>query len=154
MSENNWSSVGFKIGAFIWGPFFLIFFFQVFFFFCQQGNTRYIVYAGTKFPIYKVWWLREASQIRHTFIPFYVKMSFKAQHGRIPIDPAVLAGIGHRFLAKKKELKILMRGSEATRAETRNRRLFWGALENNFSLENVGWSPWDLNKADVGFYVL
>ena len=25
-------------------------------------------YAGTKFPIYKVWWLREASQIRQIFI--------------------------------------------------------------------------------------
>ena len=28
-----------------------------------------LYYAGTKFPIYKVWWLREASQIRQTFIP-------------------------------------------------------------------------------------
>ena len=31
----------------------------------------------------------------------YVKKSFKAQHGRIPIDPAILAAIGHRFVAKK-----------------------------------------------------
>ena len=30
----------------------------------------------------------------------YVKKSFKAQHGRIPIDPASLAAIGHRFIAK------------------------------------------------------
>ena len=30
----------------------------------------------------------------------------KAQHGRIPIDPAILAAIGHRFIAqKKKEIK-------------------------------------------------
>ena len=35
-------------------------------FFCQQGNMSCIVYAGTKFPIYKVWWLREASQIGQT----------------------------------------------------------------------------------------
>ena len=31
----------------------------------------------------------------------YVKKSFKTQHGRIPIDPAILAAIGHRFIAKK-----------------------------------------------------
>ena len=36
----------------------------------------------------------------------YVKTSFKAQHGRIPIDPAILAAIEHRFIApKKKEIK-------------------------------------------------
>ena len=34
----------------------------------------YIVYAGTKFPIYKVRWLREASQIRQTFIPLCEKV--------------------------------------------------------------------------------
>ena len=27
----------------------------------------------------------------------YVKKSFKTQHGRIPIDPVILAAIGHRF---------------------------------------------------------
>ena len=52
------------------------------------------VYTGTKFPIHKVWWLREASQIGQTFI-----------HGRTPSDPAVSAAIGHRFIAKKKEIK-------------------------------------------------
>ena len=30
----------------------------------------------------------------------YVKKSFKTQHGRIPIDPAILAAIGHRFIVK------------------------------------------------------
>ena len=31
----------------------------------------------------------------------YVKKWFKTQHGIIPIDPAILAAIGHRFIAKK-----------------------------------------------------
>ena len=34
------------------------------------------VHAGTKFPIYKVWWLREAWHIGQTFIP----LSEKVQH--------------------------------------------------------------------------
>ena len=63
------------------------------------------VYAGTKFPIYKVWWLREASQIAQTFMPQYVKKSFKTQHDKIPIDPAILAAIGHRFIAKRFKTK-------------------------------------------------
>ena len=28
----------------------------------------------------------------------YVKKSFKTQHGRIPIDPAISAAIRHRFI--------------------------------------------------------
>ena len=40
--------------------------FSAIFFLCQQGNT---CIRGDQFPIYKVWWLREASQIRQTFIP-------------------------------------------------------------------------------------
>ena len=43
------------------------------------GHTgKYVihVYAGTKFPIYKVWWLREASQIGQTFI-HYAKSRLK-----------------------------------------------------------------------------
>ena len=34
--------------------------------------------------------------------PFEKKL-FKTQHGRNPIDPAILAAIGHRFIAKTKE---------------------------------------------------
>ena len=49
--------------------FFFFFFFSAIIFFCQQGYMWDIVYAGTKFPIHKVWWLREASQNRQTFIP-------------------------------------------------------------------------------------
>ena len=48
------------------------------------------------------------------------KKSFKTQHSRIPMDPAILAAIG-RFIAN---LKILTHKSEAMGAETRNRRLF------------------------------
>ena len=35
----------------------------------------------------------------------YVKKSFKMQRGRIPIDPAILAAIGHHFVAKQKKIK-------------------------------------------------
>ena len=31
----------------------------------------------------------------------YVKTSFKTQRGRIPIDPAILAAIGHCFIAMR-----------------------------------------------------
>ena len=32
----------------------------------------------------------------------YFKKTLKTQRGRNPIDPAILAAIGHRFIAKKK----------------------------------------------------
>ena len=34
-----------------------------------------------------------------------MKKSFKTQHGRIPIDTAILAAIGHCFIAKEKKIK-------------------------------------------------
>ena len=44
------------------------------------------------------------------------KSNFKAQHGRTPIDPAILATIGHRFIATtKRKLKM------ATRVDLRQR---------------------------------
>ena len=46
----------------------------------------------TKFPIHKVWWLREASQIGQTFIPLYEQVISKTQRGRIPIDQAIHFG--------------------------------------------------------------
>ena len=42
----------------------------------------------------------------------YVKKSFKIQYGIIPIDPAILAAIGHR------KFKMPTCGSEGMRAET------------------------------------
>ena len=33
----------------------------------------------------------------------YVKKSFKTQNGRNPVDPAILAAIRHRFIAKREE---------------------------------------------------
>ena len=47
---------------------------MLFFFFGQHGKYVIHVYVGTKFPMYKVWWLREASQIGKTFIPLCEKV--------------------------------------------------------------------------------
>ena len=75
-------------------------------------DTCILVYAETKFPIYKVWWLRDASQI-----PMW-KSRLKTQHGRIPIDPAILAAIGQRFIAKKTQ-KIKNADTRGLRQRTR-----------------------------------
>ena len=54
----------------------------------------------------------------------------KTQYGRIPINPAILVAIGH--------LKMLTRGSEATRVEPRNRRLvFVGLIDKNLHGSNI-----------------
>ena len=59
----------------------------------------------------------------------YVNKSFKAQHGRISIDLAILVAIGHRFIANiKRKFKMQMHRSEAMRAETRN----WSPLGSLF----------------------
>ena len=61
-----WSSVSFKIGA-------VTRFFSAIFFFWPAG--KYVIHCirvDQISHVYKVWWLREASQIRQTFIP-YVK---------------------------------------------------------------------------------
>ena len=57
--------------------------------------------------VHKVWWLRETTQIEETIHTPICEKSFKTQHGRFPIDPAILAAIGHRFIAppKKENLK-------------------------------------------------
>ena len=53
-----------------------------------------------------------------TVIPY----DWETQHSRIPIDPAILAAIGHRFMGVGggRKLKMQMRWSEATRVETSN----------------------------------
>ena len=57
--------------------------------------------------------------VGRTFIPLCGKKSFKTQHGRIPIDPAILAAINWTsFHCKKGKLKTPTRGSEGTRPET------------------------------------
>ena len=66
----------------------------------------------------KVWWIREASQIGQTVIPLCQKKFFKTQHGRIPIDPAIFAAIGHRFIAEKGNYKIPTHRSEVMKQET------------------------------------
>ena len=60
----------------------------------------------------------------------YVKKSFKTQRSRIPIDPAILLQLDIVHSKKKRIFLIPMRGSEATRADTRNRRPFWGLTDN------------------------
>ena len=69
--------------------------------FLQTSEIRDTCIPGywnqSKFPVHKVWWLREASQIGQTFIPRCEKL-FKTQHGRIIIDPVIFAAIGHRFI--------------------------------------------------------
>ena len=83
-------------------------------FFLPTGKYVMHVYARTKFPIHKVWWLYERLH--------------KSGKRSYPY-PAILAAIGHHFIAKKKrKLKMPTRGSEAMRAETRNQRLFVGLM--------------------------
>ena len=49
-------------------------------FFCNRFSFlptgKYVIHvkAWTKFPIYKVWWLRKASQIGYMFIPLCEKV--------------------------------------------------------------------------------
>ena len=40
----------------------------------NRDYVQYIVYTGTNFLMYKVWWLRGATQIRQTFIPLCEKV--------------------------------------------------------------------------------
>ena len=103
--------------------------FCLIFLFANQWNTWY-----------KYTWLLKPDKISHTqsmvaktgrtnranvHTPC-VNKSCKTQHGRISIDPAVLAAIGHRFIAKNN--KNSRRGSGATRMETKNRRLVFVGL--------------------------
>ena len=64
--------------------------------FCQQVNTWCIVYAGTKFPIYKVRWLWEASQIGQTFVPLCGESRLKHSTAEFQSIQHVLAASGHR----------------------------------------------------------
>ena len=105
-------------------PLFLVFWYFSFFANREIRDTLYT--RGPNFPLYKVRWLREASQIRQTFIP-YVKKSFQTQYGRIPIDPAILAAIGHRFIANKKKKKKCRRAGLRRRA----RRLVFRPKKNH-----------------------
>ena len=71
----------------------------------------------TKFPIHKVWWLREASQIGQTFIPLCGKSHLK--HSTAEFQ-SILAAIGHRFIIIAKKLKMPTLRSEAMCVETRD----------------------------------
>ena len=113
-----------------WCAYFCSFFFGNVYFYCQPVIRGYY----TKFPIYKVWWLREASQIGQTFILLYVNKSFKHTHGRIPTDRAILASIGHRFIATTKIInKQMKRSKENTECVQR---------ENKSHLKWNHWPEW------------
>ena len=62
----------------------------------------------------------------------YVKKSFKTKCSRIPIDPAILAATGHRFIATKICFKMPTHGSEA-----RN----WRPETGGQKLEARNWRP-------------
>ena len=84
-----WSSIGFKISAVTR---FLLFSFL--------PTGKYVTHAHA--AIHK--WVKRSYP--------YVKKSFEAQHGRFPIDSAILAAIGHRFIAKLKVSAIMSRSVE------------------------------------------
>ena len=71
------------------------------------------VYAGTKFPIHIVWWLREASQIGQTFIPLCDK--FVKNTARQNSNRSSNFGCNWTSFHSSKQIPI--------RAE--NRTLFW-----------------------------
>ena len=67
------------------------------------------------------------------------KKSFKAQHGRIPIDPAIFDAIGHRFVAglmrrrvRRPETRDLFGGPKVFRIHS-NVKLLSPEVENAFS---------------------
>ena len=101
-----WSSVSFKIGPATR---------YLFYFFCQQGNTWYPHIQSMVAKRGLTNWANVHTPMRNGRLK---------QHGRIPIDPAILAATGHRFIAppqkKKKNLKKKCWHAGLTHAETRN----------------------------------
>ena len=97
------------------------------------ANKEIHVYAGTKFPIYKVWWLRlrEPSQIGQTFYP-YCEKSFKT--ARQKSNRSSKFGCNWTSFHSKSKLKIVTRVWGDMRARTTNRILFlfglilWGSF--------------------------
>ena len=97
-ASSFWSSVGFKIGAvtrfYFWGNLFL-----------GGGDNREIrdTYAATKFPTYKVWWLREASQIGQMFIPMWKS---RLKHSTAEFQSIQQFGLQLNIVSKKKQRNI------------------------------------------------
>ena len=90
-------------------------FFFLIFFFCQPVKYMSVIHGywkQTKFPHTQSMVAKRGHTNRaNTCTPIeymYVNKSFKShsQHGRIPINPAILAAIGHRFIAKEMIIKI------------------------------------------------
>ena len=92
--------------------------------------VNFILVIGTK-P--NVLYTKRGLTNRENIHTHYVKKSFKTQHGRIPIDPAILAAIGHRFIAKKNKNKNAdARVWGDTRGDQKPETLFW---PNGYILE-------------------
>ena len=110
-----WSSVGFNIGA------------VTRFFYFASREIRDILYTrGPNFPYTKYGGLERPHKSGKRSYP-YVKKSFKAQHGTISIDPAILAAIGHRFMAKRIHNKNAV-GRDWGNARGDQKQTFLGAL--------------------------
>ena len=60
----------------------------------------------------------------HTIGQTFIPLCEKHKSGRIPTDPAIVAAIGHRFMAKKRRKLKMMSGSEATRARPETGHFF------------------------------
>ena len=85
-----------------------IIFFGNLFLFCQQGKYMIHVYTGTKYH-YKVWWLREASQIGQTFIPLCEKGVSKTAWQNSNRSGNFGCNWTSFHSNKKRKLKMLMR---------------------------------------------
>ena len=91
---------------------------------CDTWKRGY--WNQTKFPIHKVWWLREPSQIGQTSIPLWEKHSTA---GFQSIQQFSCNWI--LFHSKTKSKFKYRRVSEAKPTETRSRILFWGLWSVN-----------------------
>ena len=122
-----WSEVSFKIGAvtrLLLLLLLLLFFLLIIFFSflllpsSERHDTCAVIRARSNFPYTEY----DGQERPHKS----GKSRLKHSRAEFQIDPAILAAIGHRFIAKKpRKLKMLTRRSEATRAETRNRGLYF-----------------------------
>ena len=88
---------------------FIIFFCNNFCWGGQRGNVWYTYTRGPNFPKYGGW--ERHHKLGKRSDP-YAKKPLKIQYRGIPIDPAILAVIGHRFIAKTENTKMPTRGDQ------------------------------------------
>ena len=107
-----WSSVGFKISAVT--CFYLFFWVVLYFFIFFWPTGKYVIHVIRRYQISHNIQSMVSKRGLTNWANIHTHM-WKTQHGRIPIDPAILAAIGHHFTAKKRKFKMLTHGSEAPR---------------------------------------